>query len=141
MQLVVSTKPSSKIDAFNKKKWPLANEEHYGKELNWKRKNFFLTVYDKNRLVLGTLSFKIEAGVAYIGTLLVAQKERGKGIGTKLVQKAENIAVKQKAHKIYLQTGKTWTSADFYRKLGYVSTGELPNHYDHQTFVEFTKFL
>lgn len=131
---------SKPLSEFNHKEWPLADIEHYGQILDWNVKKFNLVAYD-NESIIGTLSFKIEVGVAYIGTLIVAKNMRGNGVGKKLMNETEEIAKSNSAHKLYLQTGKTWDSIPFYERLGYKITGELPNHYFHQDFVELTKFL
>lgn len=57
------------------------------------------------------------------------------------MEEVERIAKRHNAHKLYLQTGKDWESVPFYESLGYKITGELLNHYFHQTFVELTKFF
>lgn len=140
MKIKISSKGSKKLKEFNKKEWQQANLEHFGHALDWNTKHYILAAYDNQDLV-GTLSLKIEAGVAYIGTMLIAKDKRRKGIGQNLMDKAQQIAKQNNAHKIYLQTGKDWQSVQFYEKLGYKITGQLPNHYFHKDFVELTLFI
>lgn len=140
MQINVSPKGSKKLKEFNKREWPVADNEHYGQVLDWKEEHFVLEAVEQKAIV-GTLGFKIEVGVAYIGTLVVAHEKRGKGIGKSLLKKAEAIAKEKNVHKIYLVTGKGWDAEKFYTALGYSVTGELPNHYFHKDFIELTKFL
>jgi len=73
--------------------------------------------------------------------LIIAKQIRGNGVGNTLLSEAEKISQKNNSHKIYLHTGKAWRAASFYKKMGYKLTHELPNHYFHQDFVEFTKFF
>ena len=141
MKLLISKKITGKIKEFNDREWKFADKEHYGQVLDWSKKNYLITAYDDNRNIVGTLAQKISVGVAHIDTLLVAKDMQGKGIGTSLLKKAEEIAIAENAHKIYLETGKNWRSIKFYEKLGYKISGKLPNHYFHVDFVEFTKFL
>lgn len=140
MKIKVSSKGSKKLKTFNKKEWPSANLEHFGHNQDWNAKRYVLEAYDEQKIV-GILGFKTEAGVAYIGTMLVARNKRRKGIGRLLLEKVVEVAKRDNVHKIYLQTGKDWQSVKFYEKLGYKITGQLPNHYFHKDFIELTKFI
>ncbi|NMB84186.1 GNAT family N-acetyltransferase [Candidatus Roizmanbacteria bacterium] len=140
MKIQITTKTNLKLKNFNKKEWPIANIEHFGSNVDWKTKNYILNCIEKNKII-GTLGIRIEGGVGYIGTMIVAKTKQGKGIGGKLMDKAIVIAKKEKAHKIYLQTGKDWKSIQFYKKFGYKITAELKNHYFHKNFVELTLYI
>ena len=52
-----------------------------------------------------------QAGVMYVKMVIVSENYRKKGAGEMLMRKMEMIARKQKAHKIYLHTGKSWGAA------------------------------
>lgn len=140
MNIKILSKTSKKLKDFNKREWPEANVEHFGHNEDWNTKHYILDAYDGPNLI-GTLGIKIEAGVAYIGTMLVGKDQRRKGVGKQLMEKAKEIAKKNKAHKIYLQTGINWQSIYFYKKLGYKITGKLLNHYFNQDFIELTLFI
>jgi len=140
MNIKITSKTSKKLKEFNKREWPEANIEHFGHNKDWNTKHYILEAYE-GKNIIGTLGMKVEAGVAYIGTMLVSKDQRRKGIGKKLMEKAKHIAKKDKAHKIYLQTGVDWQSVHFYEKLGYKITGKLLNHYFNQDFIEFTLFI
>lgn len=131
---------NANIRKFYKSEWPQADLIHFGHNTNWNTKKNVLAAYIKNSLA-GVLEIKVEAGVGYISTLIVARNKRQIGVGTALMEKAKLIALKQGAHKIYLQTGKNWESVGFYKKLGYKITGELKNHYFHEDFIELTCFI
>jgi len=139
MRITVSTKSKS-WTSFEKREWEKADTEHYGKPLQWDKKDFKISAYEGKKIV-GNLRMDIREGVAYVDAIIVAPENRGKGIGRQLMKEAEEIARKNKAHKIYLQTGKDWSSLPFYVELGYKVTSELPNHYHHVDFVEMTKLL
>lgn len=140
MNIRLVGKESKNHKAFNKKEWWKANKEHYGRVLNWKPYSFILEAREDDKIV-GTLSCKIMAEVAYVGTLIVVKSERSKGIGKELMKRAEKIARSKKVHKIYLSTGKNWSAVKFYEAIGYKITGKLPKHYFGQDYVELSKFL
>lgn len=141
MKIKKISKNNKKLVEFNRIEWPKANIENYGHSRDWNAKNYIFAAYDDTQKIIGTLGIKIEGGVGYIGTMLVARKSRGQGIGKALMNKAKEVAKQQGAHKIFLQTGKKWPSLKFYEKLGYKITGELNNHYFHLDFVELTLFI
>jgi ribosomal protein S18 acetylase RimI-like enzyme len=139
MRITVSTNSKS-WTAFEKREWEKADIEHYGQPLKWDKKNFKISAYE-GRKIIGNLRMDIREGVAYVDAIIVSPENRGKGVGNQLMKKAEELARKNKTHKIYLQTGEDWTSLFFYLKLGYEITSKLPNHYHHVDFVELTKYL
>lgn len=138
-----------KITAYNKftkwtkselKEWSIADKEHYGHAVDWKKKYFTIKAYDDNTTV-GTLRIELTAGVVYVIAIIISSRHRKKGIGKMLMQKAEEIAIENGAHKIYLDTVKDWEAFKFYKTLGYKITSDLPNHYFHLDFIEMTKFI
>lgn len=139
MKITVYNK-SQKWTKFEKEEWTIADKDHYGKAADWKKKNYTLKAYDGNTIV-GTLRMELMAGVAYVIAIIVSNTQRKKGIGKMLMQKAEEIAVENGAHKIYLETVKDWEAFEFYKTLEYKTTRELADHYFHLDFVEMTKFL
>jgi len=141
MKIKTISKNNNKLKLFNQSEWPNANIENYGHSKDWNAKNFVFAVIDESKNIVGTLGMKVEGGVGYIGTMLVAKKHRNKGIGKLLMNHARNIAKEQNAHKIFLQTGLNWPSVNFYRKLGYKITGKLKDHYFHLDFIELSLFL
>ena len=58
-----------------------------------------------------------------------------------LIEKAGEDAKKKGVHKLYLTTGDGWKSVEFYKKLGFIQTGELKKHYLKHDWLEFSKFL
>jgi len=139
MKIVVINTPTSWTD-FEKQEWPEVDKDHYGKALDWSKKLFLIEGLEKDKMV-GALRMEIEVGVAYVNAIIVSKNKRGKGIGMALMEKAEEIARKNGAHKIHLITGKTWGTVVFYKRLGYKVAAQLPNHHFHVDFVDMTKFL
>ncbi|NQS90145.1 GNAT family N-acetyltransferase, partial [Patescibacteria group bacterium] len=74
-------------------------------------------------------------------TIIVDKESRSTGVGTKLIEEAEELVKKLGAHKAYFNTGKTWRTVKLYKSLGYKVTGEYKNHYFNQDFLIFTKFF
>jgi GNAT superfamily N-acetyltransferase len=133
-------------EEYEKQAWQEADTEHYGQPLDWKSHKYTLIACDDKSDVeiaapVGWLRMKIELGVCQIDALVVSKMARGQGVGTLLLKKAESVAHQLKAHKMFLQTGKTWDSVRFYQNNGYTISAELPNHFFHVDYVELIKFL
>ena len=60
----------------------------------------------------------------YIELFWVDEKERKSGLGTKILEKAEEIAVRRGCGNAHLET-HDFQSLDFYKKRGYIVFGEL----------------
>ncbi len=140
MKFIKSKKRSKKATEFSKKEWALADIEHYGKASDWSEKGYYIQVTEGDE-VLGLMHYTLICGVIEISTFIVSHKHRGKGIGTKLIKKIEDIAKKDNVHKIYLVTGDGWKAEDFYTKMGFEKTGEHKNHYLHKDWIIYSKFL
>ena len=56
----------------------------------------------------------------YIPELIVAEENRGKGLGNKLIEQCIKIAKEKKCHRIRLESGnQRIESHQFYKKLGF----------------------
>jgi GNAT superfamily N-acetyltransferase len=118
--------------------WHKADKVHYGRRVEWKEKKFRFIAKEDDKVV-GFIYGKHESGVVYIGGLITAEEVRGKGIGTKLVQKAEKWGKKLGAHRLWLITGRNWAENAFYRKLGFKLIANLPDFHFHKDFVVYTR--
>ena len=65
-------------------------------------------------------------GWLYIDTLWVHEDHRKKGIGSGLLARAEEIAIKRGCHHVHLDT-MSWQAPEFYKKHGYSVIGVLPD--------------
>ena len=92
-----------------------------------------------NEKTVGLIFGKHESGTIYISNIIVAKENRRKGIGTKLIQKAEEFGKKLGDHKIWLITGKHYPEDPFFKNMGFIREALLPNHYFHKDFVVYTK--
>jgi ribosomal protein S18 acetylase RimI-like enzyme len=129
------------LRAFKDAEYPAVDKAHYGENTpNWESYEFTLVAKEENEIA-GYIGITIKLGIAYIDSLLVGEKFRGKGIGGKLVIKAEEKAKSFGAHKIWLETGNTWGTKEFYEKLGYIVRAILPNDVGHQECISMDKML
>lgn len=140
MKFLKSKKRSKNATAFSKKEWEIADLEHFGKASGWSEKGYYIQATEGDK-ILGLIHYTIISGVIEISTLIVSHNHRGKGIGTKLINKIEDIAKKDNVHKIYLVTGDGWKAENFYQKMGFEKTGEHKNHYLHKDWIIYSKFL
>lgn len=136
----VSKTSRKAVHAFNEKEWHGVDVEHYGRRVQWNEKPFIFKATSGKKIV-GTISGKYKSEILTIDMLMVAKKERGKGIGKVLMEKAEVFGRKLGARKIHLETGKDWISAKFYEKLGYKKIAVLPKHNFGKDFIIYEKFL
>lgn len=118
--------------------WHLLDNIHYGKRIEWIEKKFRFKAVENGKLI-GTIEGKCEPGVVYVAAIITAESARGKGIGTMLINKAEEFGKKFGAHKIWLVTGKDWSENIFYKKLGFRLISDLPDFYFHKDFVIYTR--
>lgn len=140
LHIQINSTISPKIENFYKKVWETADQEYYGRKIDWSVSKRIVEAYDNNELV-SVIELHLQAGVMLIFELAVAYSHHKKDIGTMLVHKAEKIAKEEKLHKIYLETGKTWGTAAFYEKLEYVKTAEIPMHHGGQDYLQYSKLL
>lgn len=91
--------------------------------------SFMFIAEDKNKII-GFITFSVRTVVRYpkpiieFDELYVKTDSRNKGLGTKLMKKAEEEAKKMGAHRIYLESHYKHTAAHaLYGKLGYTNYG------------------
>ncbi|HLL61195.1 MAG TPA: GNAT family N-acetyltransferase [Candidatus Nitrosocosmicus sp.] len=141
MKINILKRKTKQMKDFDKKEWKYHDEEHYGREVTWDTKVYYLKACDDKNEILGTMELKVEGGIGVIRTLIVAHDRMRQGIGKSLILQAEEITKKQNGHKLHLFTGKPWQSVPFYQSVGFKITSILPDHYWHVDFVEMSKLL
>ncbi len=140
MKFRITKRKTLEMKNFSDKEWVIADEKHFGKSGRWKEENNYISVLE-NETTVGMLHYLLKAGVMEIVTIIVSHEHRERGIGKALMSKAEKIAREKGAHKLFLLTGKEWGEIEFYKKMGFVQTGELRKHYLGKDWAEFTKFI
>ncbi len=134
----ISKATKKSVKEWSKGQWHKTDLSHYGRTVDWDEQKFRFKAEEDGKLV-GLITGKHESGVIYVGTIITAEEARGRGIGTMLINKAEEFGRKLGAHKIWLITGKEWSEREFYEKLGFKIEGILPDHHFHKDFVIFAK--
>ena len=79
---------------------------------------FAFFIRDESGKIVGGCGGDNMYGGLFVGQLWVTEQLRGKGYGTKLMQKAENLAVESGCNFIAVNTFD-WEALDFYKKLGF----------------------
>lgn len=91
----------------------------------WWGKSYYIITNDGKAMVgLSINDEHPEAG--YVHSLIVLESERQKGIGTKMLEKAESIAMDLNLEQIYLQARKGTFVVDWYRRHGFEIYDENP---------------
>jgi GNAT superfamily N-acetyltransferase len=120
--------------------WQQIIDKHYGKGLSWFEKYYRYKAVEDGKL-LGTIEGKVEPGCVNINALMTTEAARGKGIGTMLIKKAEDLGKKLGAHRTWLFTGKDWQSNGFYQKLGFKTIANCDDFFYHKDFVIYTRLI
>ncbi|KAF2391470.1 GNAT family N-acetyltransferase [Pseudomonas frederiksbergensis] len=93
-----------------------------------------LLVRDDNGEILGGLYGRVFYQWLFIELLSVPEEGRGLGLGSKLMQMAEELALEKKCVGIWLDTF-SFQAPEFYKKLGYSEFGQIvdypPGHKRH----------
>lgn len=131
----------SELELFKSQVWPLADQEHYDENQPEFLRNEFTLVAKENNEIIGYVSVIIDTGVAQIEPLMVKTDLKGTGIGTKLLNMAEEKAKTLGVHKIWLETGSDWLAKNFYQRHGYQVRSILPNHTGGREFLLMDKMI
>jgi GNAT superfamily N-acetyltransferase len=122
-------------DFFGKK-----NGKDYYKTYSIKEKKVFFAVKE-GRKTIGVVSLRIGHKVAGIGVFVVAKEHRQSGVGTKLLEKCESVAKKNRCKKIWLWTLPTIKAFEFYKKRGYIEEARLKKHFGGKDLSVMSKFF
>ncbi len=99
-----------------------------------------LAVHDDRRELIAGLSGRTAYGWLRIDILWVSEQNRGRGIGKRLIDFAEKIAIDRGCHGAHLDTYGFQAPA-FYERLGYERFGELPRYPDDDVHGFYRKFF
>ena len=86
-----------------------------------------LLVRDESGEILGGLHGRVFYQWLYIDLLSVPEQARGQGMGTQLMQMAEDLAREKECIGIWLDTFD-FQAPEFYRKLGYSELGQITDY-------------
>ena len=121
--------------------WPAADAEHYGTNPPQFFEETFTLLAKEDERAMGYIKVTCDSGVAKIDELMIDSDRKGQGIGTELLQAAEEKTKSLDCHKIWLETGSDWKAKDFYLKHGYQVRTVLPNHTGNREFVLMDKMI
>ncbi len=125
---------------INENEWNPVNDAHFGKGIRWNTTPFRFKAVE-NGAIVGLIYGKHESGTVYISNIIVFEKHRRKGIGTKLISKAEKFGHKFGDHKIWLISGKHYSEDPFFEKVGFKKEAVLPNLYFNKDFIVYAKSI
>lgn len=140
LQITTTSESTADIDAFMERVWPLADREHYGRDVDFTKTKFCITARVGTDVV-GVAKIQLKAGVCRIDELLVDPDRRRQKVGSGLITETERIAQQHACHRVTLLTGKEWEAVSFYTSQGYTVIATLADYYAHADFVEMTKAL
>ncbi|MDI3355074.1 GNAT family N-acetyltransferase [Pseudomonas sp. UYIF39] len=86
-----------------------------------------LLIRNDNDEILGGLYGRVFYQWLYIELLSVPEQARGQGMGTKLMQMAEDLAREKECIGIWLDTFD-FQAPEFYKKLGYSELGQIADY-------------
>jgi ribosomal protein S18 acetylase RimI-like enzyme len=133
------------IKEFLRKEWRSANLIHFGRDISEEiSQPLTLAAYDNSSSpqLVGVARCLIVGKTLRVSQLLVKEEYReSQGIGSFMLKELEELAMKQKWHKIRLSTSKKHQNITFYQKNDYVIEATLKNDAFHTTWYILSKFL
>jgi GNAT superfamily N-acetyltransferase len=91
--------------------------------------------------VVGALGLRIAASLAHLDSLVVAQEWRRRGVGRRLVERAEELANYYNCHKVTLELPLEGPARRFFEAAGYKLEATLPQHTFKLDVAVMRKFL
>ncbi|MBC5811218.1 MAG: GNAT family N-acetyltransferase [Candidatus Eremiobacteraeota bacterium] len=91
--------------------------------------------------VRGVLAVRISASLAHVESLVVATEYRRRGIGRRLLARAEEIANYYNCHKVTLEVPAVGPARGFFEACGYKTEAVLPQHTFKKDVAVLRKFL
>ena len=91
--------------------------------------------------ILGVLGLRIAASLAHLDSLVVAEAERRRGIGRRLLERAETVANYYNCHKVTLEVPLDSGAERFFDACDYKREAVLPQHTWKRDVAIMRKFL
>jgi len=95
----------------------------------------------EGKQIVGAISLFFEDKTCKIDDLAIKQEYQGKGIGTKLTERAEGIAKRRGCNKMWCFSSKDLNACGFYLKLGYNLEKIMKKHFERRDILYFGKIL
>jgi GNAT superfamily N-acetyltransferase len=100
----------------------------------------YLNAKDEGNNLLGGFRGEIHFHWLFINVLFVEERERGKGLGARLLSEGEARAKAKGALRSRLETFE-WQAPAFYLKHGYGELVKMPDYYQHYSLSIMVKEL
>ncbi len=130
------------IKDFLDREWKPVNESIFGRydPQMWDVQRYALAAYE-DEMIVGAAVFKIEGGLGKLSQIITAAEHRGRGVGTALLARFEEICVREGCHKATLKTYWNSEAQRFYQEHGYVVEGVLRLDLHGVDMCQMCKFL
>ena len=138
VELIPQSKKDRVIGSFSEREW-----KRFDRQLGykWNAKRYTFCAYDGKKVV-GCAEVGMNGGAAYLRRIIVAESQRGRGIGRLLLDKFERFAKAKKCHVAYLDTSEVHKEAlKFYRRNGYRVIARLKDNKFHLDWYSLAKRL
>jgi len=129
-----------RTQAFRREQEREALSELWGFRVVWHAQEHELAATAGGRIV-GVLSLHIAASLAQLDLLIVAPAWRRRGIGRRLLDRAEELANYYNCHKVTLQVPLAGAARHFFEAAGYKLEATLPQHTFKLDVAVMRKFL
>jgi ribosomal protein S18 acetylase RimI-like enzyme len=123
------------IDFYGKTK-----SREFVKAVSVKERKVFFAAKDGKKII-GMISLSLGYKVARLGSFVVAKRHRQSGVGTKLLEKCESFAKKNRCEKLWLFALPKTKAFGFYKKRGYVEEARLKKHFGGTDLSVMSKFF
>ena len=105
-------------------------------------KSWLLLVVKDKKQIVGFLSGYFDCGVFWVDWIGVDAGHRKQGVAARIMGELENIASRNKAHKIWLDTRVANKEAiSMFTSMGFKKIANLKNHWYHNDFYLWEKLL
>jgi GNAT superfamily N-acetyltransferase len=139
--------PSATIDIASEDEVRAGTLGRLLREFNYRRvgnypegKGVYLNAKDEGGNLLGGFRGEIHFHWLFINVLFVEERERGKGLGARLLTEGEARAKAEGARHSRLETFE-WQAPGFYLKHGYRELVKMSNYYQHYSLSLMVKEL
>ena len=112
------------------------------KGLERNHKDVNLKIVDNGKII-GVVSSIIEGGVLHVDNIIITERYRGKKIGHKIMEYLDNVAIKNKCHKIRLETSKEFMQNAYhlYKKYSFKEETIIKNDWFNKEWIILSKFI
>jgi GNAT superfamily N-acetyltransferase len=123
---------------FMDREWRSVDRALFGERVGWTSRPVVVEARAGGDL-LGLASGEVVAGMVRLHDLLVAERSRDKGLGSRLVGAFCAQAAGLGAERCFLRCPATERHQRFYERLGFVLVARLPRYYHGLDFLEYMR--